>query len=126
VAILAVIILLLILLDSNIGPNVTRFLVLGTALEWLGWIGILLSAFTIRKVLTAEPLPKENGKLSSNGLYEYVRYPTYTSVLLLCLGIAILSGSLIKYSLVVCLIILFHFKSVYEEKYLLIKYPEYR
>ena len=42
----------------------------------------------------------------------------YTSVLLLALGIALLSGNLVKYLLVVSLVMLFYFKSVYEEKYL--------
>jgi len=125
VAVQAIILIALVFMDSTIGPNITRFIFIGTLLEWLGWIGILLSAYTIRKVLTAEPLPRKNGTLSTNGLYKYVRHPMYTSVMLLALGVAVVSGSLIKYFLVVCLIVLFHFKSVYEEKYLKLQYPEY-
>ncbi len=122
----AVILAFLVFLNKDLGPNITKQPVLGKVLELLGWIGIIISAFNIRTVLTAEPLPKENGKLSTDGLYKYVRHPMYTSVLLLSLGIAILSGSAIKYLLVILLAILFYLKSKYEERYLQEQYPEYK
>jgi len=125
VAVQAVILGLLVFLDSDFGPSVSSYPTLGKALEILGWIGILVSAFNIRTVLTAEPLPRQNGKLSTGGLYKYVRHPMYTSVLTLALGIAVLGGSLIKYGLVVGLYLLFHFKAKFEEKYLAIQYKEY-
>lgn len=125
VAVQVVILVLLVFFNPNVGPQVTRFMIFGTFLEWIGWVGILLSAYTIRKSLTAQPLPKSTGTLSTYGLYKYVRHPMYTSVMILCLGIAVVSGSVIKYALVGCLAILFHFKSVYEEKFLKQKYPDY-
>ena len=126
VAVQAVILGLLIFLDTSLGFDVKRFVLIGTMLEWLGGIGILLSAITIRSSLTAVPLPKEHGKLGTTGLYKYVRHPMYTSVLLLSLGIALLSGNLIKYALVVGLYLLFYFKSTYEERYLRQKYDNYK
>jgi protein-S-isoprenylcysteine O-methyltransferase Ste14 len=126
VVVQVVILGLLILMQSNIGPSASSNQTLGKTLQIVGWIGIFISAFNIRTVLTAEPLPRENGKLSTNGLYKYVRHPMYTSVLLLSLGIAVMSGSIIKYFLVFGLALLFHFKSVYEEKYLALQYPEYK
>lgn len=125
-AVQAVILGLLIFLDTSLGFDVKRFVLIGTMLEWLGGIGILLSAITIRSSLTAVPLPKEHGKLGTTGLYKYVRHPMYTSVLLLSLGIALLSGNLIKYALVVGLYLLFYFKSTYEERYLRQKYDNYK
>jgi protein-S-isoprenylcysteine O-methyltransferase Ste14 len=121
----AIILILLIFLNSDLGPSVTKFRLAGTAMEWSGWLLILISAYSIRTVLTAEPLPKENGKLSTGGLYKYVRHPMYSGVLLLSLGIAVTSGSVIKYALVGILALLFHFKTRYEEKYLRMQYPEY-
>lgn len=116
---------MLIFLNNGLGPNVTKFEVVGTVLEWLGGIGIIVSAVSIRSSLTPVPLPKERGKLSIDGLYRFVRHPMYTSVLILALGIAILGGSVIKYGLVACLVLLFHYKASYEEKYLSQKYPGY-
>jgi protein-S-isoprenylcysteine O-methyltransferase Ste14 len=126
VAVQAVILGLLVLLQSDIGPSITSAQTLGKILQAMGWIGILISAYTIRTVLTAEPLPKENGTLSTNGLYKYVRHPMYTSVLLLSFGIAVASGSLLKYLLFALLLVLFIYKSRYEETYLQMQYPAYK
>ena len=126
VAIQAILLIVLVFMNSGIGPTVDRFPINGSFLQLLGWVGILISAFNIRTVLTAEPLPRKNGKLSTGGLYKYVRHPMYTSVLLLSSGIAISSGSLLKYALVVSLAILFHYKANYEEHYLSEQYPEYK
>jgi protein-S-isoprenylcysteine O-methyltransferase Ste14 len=121
----AVLLLLIVFLDGSLGPTIARFRVLGTAGEFLGWVGIILSAITIRTSLTAVPLPKEGGKLGVTGLYRYVRHPMYTSVLLLTLGIAVMSGSVLKYILVILLAGLFYLKSSYEERYLRHKYKKY-
>lgn len=125
VGVQAVILVLLIFMSSSFGPSIFSSTVLGTILQLAGWLAIFVSAFNIRTVLTAEPLPKQNGKLSTHGLYKYVRHPMYSGVLLLSLGIAIASGSLVKYLLVLTLLILFYYKSRYEEKYLSAQYPEY-
>jgi protein-S-isoprenylcysteine O-methyltransferase Ste14 len=121
----AIILFLLIFLSSDLGPNITRFVFLGGLLQVIGWIGIFISAFNIREVLTVEPLPKADGKLSTDGLYKYVRHPMYSSVLLLSLGIALVSGNVFKYLLVIALAILFYYKSNYEEHFLSRKYKNY-
>lgn len=125
VAMQAVLLGLLVFLHADLGPEVHKFVFIGTVFEWLGVIGIVLSAITIRSSLTVVPLPKDQGKLGTNGLYKYVRHPIYTSVLLLSLGIALLSGSVIKYALIIGLYALFYYKSQYEERYLRQKYPDY-
>lgn len=121
----ALLLILLVFLDRNIGPQIHRFVIFGWAFEWLGIIGVLVCAASLRRSLTVVPLPKEKGKLSTTGLYRYVRHPMYSSVLLFALGIALHGGSAIKYLLVVSLYVLFHLKSVYEERYLRLKYPDY-
>ncbi len=121
----AVLLVLTIFLGQNLGPQIHRFVLLGWICEWLGIIGILISGASLRKSLTAVPIPKSNGKLSTTGLYRYVRHPMYTSVLLFAIGIAIGSGTIVKYLLVTALYFLFYAKSKYEEIFLKIKYPEY-
>lgn len=121
----AVLLVLLVFLDRSIGPQIHRLAFVGSPFEWLGIIGVFMCAANLRRSLTALPIPKDEGELSTTGLYRYVRHPMYSSVLLLALGIALNSGSIVKYLLVICLYVLFYFKSVYEEKYLKLKYPEY-
>lgn len=121
----AVLLALLVFLDQSVGPEIHRFLIMGWFIEWLGILGVLVCAASLRRSLTVVPIPKEGGKLSTSGLYRYVRHPMYSSVLLFALGIALHGGSVIKYLLVVCLYVLFHMKSVYEEKYLRLKYSDY-
>ncbi|MEK6648982.1 MAG: isoprenylcysteine carboxylmethyltransferase family protein [Actinomycetota bacterium] len=126
VAVQTVILGLLIFLNASFGFDVKKFVLIGRVFEWLGILGVLASAASLRRSLTAVPLPKTKGKLSTNGLYRFVRHPMYTSVLLLVLGIALLSGNLVKYVLALSLVMLFYFKSVYEEKYLVEKYSDYK
>jgi protein-S-isoprenylcysteine O-methyltransferase Ste14 len=121
----ALLLILLVFLGGGIGPQIDQFVLLGRALELLGVVGVLICAASLRRSLTIVPIPKEKGKLSTSGLYRYVRHPMYTSVLLLALGIALYSGSAIKYLLVIFLYVLFYLKSVFEEKYLRLKYSEY-
>lgn len=120
-----VLLVLIVFLSQKLGPQVHRLILMGSLIEWLGIIGVLISAASLRRSLTAVPIPKEDGELSMSGLYRYVRHPMYTSVLLVACGIALHSGSGFKYLLAICLYVLFHLKSVYEERYLRLKYPEY-
>lgn len=120
-----VLLVLIVFLNQKLGPQAHRLIFMGSIIEWLGIIGVLISAASLRRSLTAVPIPKEDGELSVSGLYRYVRHPMYTSVLLLAFGIALHSGSGIKYLLAISLYVLFHLKSVYEERYLRLKYPYY-
>lgn len=120
-----IILALLLFLPQHIGPQIHHFNALGWIVEWVGILGVLVCAASLRTSLTVVPIPKESGELSTSGLYQYVRHPMYSSVLLFAIGIAIHAGSILKYLLVICLYILFHLKSVYEEKYLKQKYSSY-
>jgi len=126
VAVQFIILALLVLVSNRVGFQFRKFGYVGTLCEAFGTLGFLLSANVMRSTLTAIPIPKPDGKLSTSGLYKYVRHPMYSSVLLFCLGLALRSGSLYKYLLTLALAVLFYFKSAYEEKYLLEKYPEYQ
>lgn len=116
---------LLLFTDFYLGWSVERFFWIGTTLEFVGIIGILLAALSLQRSLTAMPIPKADGKMTRQGLYRYVRHPMYSSVLLFSFGIALYSGSLYKYLLVGSLFILLYFKSSYEESFLSEKYPDY-
>jgi protein-S-isoprenylcysteine O-methyltransferase Ste14 len=125
VLIQAVILGLLIFVNISSGLKIKEFSLIGDVLKGIGIVSILISAFSIRKSLTVMPIPKEHGQLAINGLYKYVRHPMYTSVLIFSLGLALSSGEIYKYMLVIGLTLLFYYKSVYEEKFLIRKYAGY-
>jgi protein-S-isoprenylcysteine O-methyltransferase Ste14 len=120
-----IILFMIIFLKNDIGVQYRGFEVFGAVCETIGLVGILASASSLRTSLTIIPIPKKHGKLSTQGLYGFVRHPMYTSVLLFALGIAVGSGSGLKYLLFAALFFLFYFKSEFEEKHLHVKFPEY-
>ena len=122
----AIILILLIFANMTLGLSIRKFVLFGSALEWAGIVGIFISAYSIRTSLTAMPLPKEHGKLATDGLYKFVRHPMYTSVLVFSLGLALSSGEVYKYLLVISLYVLFNYKTRYEEVYLARKYAGYK
>jgi protein-S-isoprenylcysteine O-methyltransferase Ste14 len=110
--------------DSAAAPSGV-VVVVGRVVELIGAVTLLISFYDLRKSLTALPMPKQNGVLQTHGLYKYVRHPMYVGVLTVSLGIAIASGSLWKYLVVLALYVLFSLKARYEETLLVAKYPGY-
>ena len=91
----------------------------------LGLIVVFISLFNLDKSLTAYPTPKLDGKLISTGFYKLVRHPIYSGLILIFLGYALYRESWYKIIISFILIVLFHFKTIYEEKKLTEKYPDY-
>jgi protein-S-isoprenylcysteine O-methyltransferase Ste14 len=91
----------------------------------LGFLVILIAILQLNKNLTPFPTPVESGKLIRTGLYKYARHPIYTGIFLAALGIAFFNNSLWQLSIAFILLILFYFKSRYEESMLVEKYEDY-
>lgn len=117
--------ILLVILPSGTLFNVDGIKSIGFLFEIIGVMGIIYSAYSIRTSLTVMPQPKNTAKLSTTGLYSYVRHPMYTCVIMIALGIALRSGAPYKFIIVVCLVLLFYFKSKFEDTLLLRKFPTY-
>lgn len=120
-----VILIPLILIGSEMGPQIRPFPTFGLICIGLGLAGYLFAAGNLGRSLTAMPIPKADGKLCTSGLYRFVRHPIYSFILLFCLGLSLQAGSLFKYVLTLLLTILFYYKSKFEERHLSQKYPEY-
>jgi protein-S-isoprenylcysteine O-methyltransferase Ste14 len=106
--------------------NVAAFLQIpGLILSILGFIIVLIALFDLDKSLTAFPTPKNNSELITSGLYKYVRHPIYTGILLTVFGYSIYSASIPRLIISLLLLILFYFKTNYEEHKLSEKYPDY-
>lgn len=92
----------------------------------LGGLVLLLALLQLNKNLSPFPTPKTNGKLIVIGLYRWVRHPIYSGILLLAFGYALFSESLNRLLIAFSLLVLFYFKSTYEEKLLNQKFPNYK
>ncbi|MFN4762167.1 methyltransferase family protein [Gillisia sp. Q332] len=115
------------LLDVNLfsfeSPSFLEFI-----LVLIGIVGLLLiiiAFFQLNKNLSPFPTPKEYSSLLTNGVFKLIRHPIYTGILLIFFAIAVFQGSGYRLLISFLLLILFHFKTLYEEKKLSEKFPEY-
>jgi protein-S-isoprenylcysteine O-methyltransferase Ste14 len=101
---------------------------IGITLLTLGISIGLLSVIQLNKNLSPFPTPITGGELIETGLYKYIRHPIYTGILSTLLGYGLYSGSGYKIFITITLLVLFFYKSKYEEKKLssvFSEYPEY-
>jgi protein-S-isoprenylcysteine O-methyltransferase Ste14 len=94
------------------------FAVFGTFIVGLGML-------QLNKNLSPFPTPKKDSALITSGLFKYVRHPIYTGILIAAFFLAFYLHSGYKFIVFLLLLILFYYKSKYEEKALLQKFPEY-
>ena len=120
-----VILIPLVLISGEMGPQIRPFSIFGLICIGLGLAGYLFSAGNLGRTLTVMPIPKTDGKLCTSGFYRFVRHPIYSFILLFCLGLSLQAGSIFKYVLTFLLAIVFYYKSKFEERHLSQKYPEY-
>lgn len=75
--------------------------------------------------LNASPIPNSSAKLVTSGVYAYIRHPIYSSFIQMSFGIAFLIGTSGSIVIAITSLIFYYFKSGYEEKLLIQKYPDY-
>ena len=98
---------------------------LGLIIAIAGLVILVLALLQLNKNLSPFPTPKTNGELVTNGLYKWMRHPIYSGILLFFFGYATYSQNEYRFFISVALLILFYFKSSYEEKLLKEKFPNY-
>jgi len=84
-----------------------------------------LALIQLNKNLSPFPTPKNDSNLIESGLYKYIRHPIYTGILLIVFGYGVYSQSEFKLIISLLLLILFYFKSSYEEQQLNKKFEKY-
>jgi len=77
------------------------------------------------KSLTANPVPNQDGKLVTTGIYNRVRHPIYTGLLASTLGFVLSKGLWSQFLVWLALVILIIYKLRWEEVMLTVKYKEY-
>lgn len=92
----------------------------------LGGIIIVVALLQLNKNLSPFPTPKNKASLLESGLYKYIRHPIYSGIMVLFIGYSIYQNSLYKLMITFVLVILFYFKSKYEEQQLTLKFSDYK
>ncbi|WP_079735051.1 methyltransferase family protein [Salegentibacter salegens] len=92
----------------------------------MGFLIVLTAILQLNTNLSPFPKPKENASLITTGIFKYIRHPIYSGILIFLFFLSLYFASTYKIGITVLLLILFLFKSVYEEEQLWLKYPNYR
>lgn len=102
---------------------------------WLTYVGLIILILAVvfgimafvqlNTNLSPYPTPLASGQLVTKGVFRISRHPIYTSIIFSGFGFAVYQESIFKLLITVLLVILFYFKSKYEESLLTRRYPEY-
>jgi len=87
---------------------------------------IILALLQLNKNLSPFPTPKKNTALLQNGLFKYIRHPIYTGIILFFTGYSVYQNSFYKLAISMLILVLFYFKSNYEEQRLEQNFPDYK
>ena len=98
----------------------------GLIFSILGFSIAVLSVLQLNKNLTVFPTPKTDAELITFGMYHFSRHPIYTGLIVFTFGYALFKASLFKVLIALILLLLFYFKTNYEEQKLLQKFPNYK
>ena len=101
------------------------FKIMGLLMSMAGIIIIVLTLLQLNRNISPFPTPKNNAVLLQNGLFKLVRHPIYCGIILLFIGYSLYQNSIFKLIISLLLMILFYFKTQYEEQQLQRKCPEY-
>lgn len=103
--------------------------------DWLRGLGLVfllaggmvgtMGVLSLGPSLSAFPKPKEGASLVTSGIYQFVRHPIYSGLILGSFGWALLTDSLLGVPLAFILLIFFDLKSRREERWLAETYPGY-
>ena len=110
------------LIDVSVPPAL-RWLALGVVA--FGGLLCLFALLRLGRQLSPFPTPVTAGKLITTGVFAYVRHPIYAGILLSAVGGSIFTQSVYRLIITVLLLMLFYFKSRYEEELLLQQFPAY-
>jgi len=111
--------------DSPAIPVPGAFETVGTFLCAIGLV-IMLSAFaSIRGVIQIAPEPRLGGKLVTSSIYKRLRHPIYTGILILVVALFFRKPTVPVIVMTGVVMVFLVVKARFEEKLLLMRYPEY-
>lgn len=102
------------------------FRILNLFFSIIGLLIVILSILQLNKNLSPFPTPKDTSVLLENGLYKFIRHPIYSGIVLMLWGYSLYKDSWYKIGITLLLLLLFHFKTQYEEQQLQNKFKNYK
>ena len=106
-------------------PTPSWVRLVGQVLVVAGFVLMIVASLRLGRGLTATPVPNARGQLITGGLYQYVRHPIYSGVLLVVVGLTVRSGSFVTLSVAIVTVVFFDRKARWEEAQLRERYPDY-
>jgi protein-S-isoprenylcysteine O-methyltransferase Ste14 len=91
----------------------------------IGLSVVVLAILQLNKNISPFPTPKEAAVLIQNGLFKFIRHPIYSGIILMLGGYSFYKDSWYKTAITLLLLLLFHFKTQYEEQQLQNKFKNY-
>jgi len=91
----------------------------------LGFILSLTAIWQLRAFMSPFPSPRSEAVLTTTGVFQYIRHPIYTGILIVFLAYSLAAASFYKLALTLVLGFFFHIKSAYEERLLSEKFSAY-
>jgi protein-S-isoprenylcysteine O-methyltransferase Ste14 len=126
VAAQAVLLIALVLLPGRDDwPTPTWFRLVGSLVFLAGVVVLAMASLNLGRALTPTPVPSPHGRLTTAGLYRFVRHPIYTGVLAIVVGITLRSGSVFTLAMATTTIAFFSVKARWEEGQLMKAYRDY-
>ncbi|MCL9770530.1 isoprenylcysteine carboxylmethyltransferase family protein [Flavobacterium sp. HXWNR69] len=97
----------------------------GLVVAFIGCLISIVSVVQLNTNLTVFPTPKSASFLITSGLYSFSRHPIYSGLILFTFGYSVYQSSIYKFIISLVLLILFYFKTQYEESQLQTKFHDY-
>ena len=91
----------------------------------LGLVLIIIAFLQLNTNLSPYPSPKRRAKLITSGVFAFARHPIYSGILFMAFGLSVWWNSGYKLGISFLLLLVFYFKSRYEEERLENRFPEY-
>lgn len=99
--------------------------ILSVALMATGIICGLSAIISMKLSVNIFPEVRPTQELINSGIYKYIRHPMYTAVILVSASFIVMNTTWLLVGLLVLLSALLITKLTYEEKLLLVRFPEY-
>lgn len=122
----AILVALILIPESDAWPTPSWVHRVATILIFGGFALVGVASLRLGPGLTPTPMPSSMGRLTTTGLYRWMRHPIYTGVLTIVTGMTLQSGSWTSLAVGVSAFGFFSVKARWEEARLAERYDGYR